>query len=462
MLDPRSYPRNIVWFVQADDGERDDDGEPSSDSQVDDQASEGSAVAIRLKRNDVQGPPQVYLLTCAHVVRQPGDGPSQFGPCYSRIRAWQPSWGYSSEDPTSGTLVSPVSDVLPTTTEVSEFYANPVQLEGHADWVLLQFADKKISEDQRRPVLQSWSDPTTADLRDARTCHVVGYPGGAAGFSPPGRIVEPSIPFEDTAFQREDDGLISLQGTGTRAGMSGGGIFDVESGELVGLHRSRDDLTLNLRGVSIHQIQTVLAANFTFQPPPKRFHWSGDWWRVWRWRDGWSAASKLAKCLATIGVALTLVLAIVGAMWYAFRSVTIEDVQLADPEKLGAIGESAGDVLPEFHRTFGQTVFIVTTTAFPRKMDAREYVLQSSDQRVRFQVIGVVEDSVGNKLAGKLIVTPREAGNPVTLTPERPKVTSKQRMRLLVGVIRPDKLWETDDLFEEHLQASLSLSERRP
>ncbi|MGV2341168.1 MAG UNVERIFIED_CONTAM: hypothetical protein LVR18_46675, partial [Planctomycetaceae bacterium] len=128
------YPRNVVWFIRADDGK--------------DSGSEGSAVAIRLKRKGLHGHvSKVYLLTCAHVVRKQRKGrEDSFGPRYERIRAWAPGWSFSKTDSTKGALVQPVEDVIPTTTNTREFYERPVELKSHADWVLLEFQDPTISE----------------------------------------------------------------------------------------------------------------------------------------------------------------------------------------------------------------------------------------------------------------------------------------------------------------------------
>lgn len=249
------YPRNCIWFVRADG--------------ANEESSEGSAIAVRLRRQNASGPPQIYLLTCAHVVRKPGQsGTAGFGSCYPRIRAWCPEWGFSAIDPESGTAVEPVSEIVPTQGAVDDFYACPTTVPGHADWILLRLCNSSIAEDQSLPTLRMWS---SAPAQPGRLHRIYGYPGGSLAFRAPQNKVIPNHPFVDLPTLGEtDEGLIAFQGLDTRSGMSGGGVFDVSSGELVGLHRSRDDLTANLHAVSIQQVRSVLDPTWELVPGKER------------------------------------------------------------------------------------------------------------------------------------------------------------------------------------------------
>ena len=256
MAEGIDYPRNIVWFIRAE--------EPKQS------ASEGSAVAIRLRRNgEIGGAGKLYLLTCAHVVRKRQGSDGEFGPCCQRIRAWAPGSSYSDTDEKIGVVVKPVQDVIPTSSNTKDFHQRPLKLEGHFDWVLLEFEDRNIAEPVDRPSLRQWQD---GDVQAGLVCSIIGYPGGSKSkhFTPPDPKAIPTLGFATVPVTRLQAGLVSFEGVETREGMSGGGVFDAETKTLVGLHRSRDDLTLNLQAVSISQIATIVEKEFSFESDAPR------------------------------------------------------------------------------------------------------------------------------------------------------------------------------------------------
>jgi hypothetical protein len=245
------YPSNAVWFLRA------------SESEI--AASEGSAVAVRLRRKGDAGPFQNYLLTCAHVIRK-ADRKEKLGPCYADIRAWQPGDGYNPVS--GGRKVMPVAAVLPAKcSDPTTFYQKAVDNIPNADWALLQFQDANTANDQELPVVHSFlREPPTPEFQ----CVVHGFPGGSTGFEghhgAKRNIVTPPQPLERPIVKSAIGGLVEFNGAQTRQGMSGGGVFATDSSTLVALHRAKDDLPQVLQAVSIHQITQVLKEIFEFAP----------------------------------------------------------------------------------------------------------------------------------------------------------------------------------------------------
>src|SRR5690606_25567894 len=93
-------------------------------------------------------------------------------------------------------------------------------------------------------------------------CYIIGYPGGAAGFEghdhAKNDTVRPSLPYGRQLVAAAGKGVIELQGSHSRSGMSGGGVFVAESRVFIGLHRERNDLVQQLHAVSSAQIIRVM------------------------------------------------------------------------------------------------------------------------------------------------------------------------------------------------------------
>ncbi len=203
------------------------------------------------------------MLTCSHVVRKGKETTKSLAHVTREFRAWAPEWAFSDVDPKSGVAVSPVEDIIPTASNTKDFHHRPLQLDGHSDWVLLEFEDRAISEPFDLPSVSNWR----TDKADyGRICTIIGYPGGSAELKPPARKVEPTLGFENVPIKQQEAGLIDFEGVQTRPGMSGGGVFDVDANTFVGLHRSRNDLALNLTAVAASQFARIISSAFEFSP----------------------------------------------------------------------------------------------------------------------------------------------------------------------------------------------------
>jgi hypothetical protein len=87
---------------------------------------------------------------------------------------------------------------------------------------------------------------------------VLGYPGGVAGLE---RGITQAVTSGPFFFRSETEGAVVITGSDTRPGMSGGGVFAVPywfgsirslTGvpQLIGIHRARNDQTLQCRSIS--------------------------------------------------------------------------------------------------------------------------------------------------------------------------------------------------------------------
>jgi hypothetical protein len=172
-------------------------------------------------------------------------------------------------------LVKAVSDVLPvTTSDAASFYHQSVDCTANADWVLLEFQDKITANDQGLPFVHSIIDGLPSVGTD---CMLHGFPGGSLGFAghegAKNNTVTPRQILEQPKVKLAAGGLVELTGDQTREGMSGGGVFEKDSGSLIALHRAKRVLALELHAVSLHQITCVLKERFEFEPAPER-EWS--------------------------------------------------------------------------------------------------------------------------------------------------------------------------------------------
>ena len=221
--------RETVWYVEA----------CTDDGTV---VAAGSAVAIRLKRDTADS--RLYLLTCAHVLRNKStiDGIKGFGPILSQFNVWAPQSSYENEKK-SARIVQ----------EACQLDRNdvPVEERGNAieDWALLELLD----EDDAKFSDLYWSNVSNRD----EVVTIWGYPGGRQSFR---KTVNPTYSPQDIRIRDtvETDGNLGLVGSETAEGMSGGAVMDI-SGNLVGLHRARFDQALQLHGISALKLREILS-----------------------------------------------------------------------------------------------------------------------------------------------------------------------------------------------------------
>lgn len=245
--------RDRVWYIEA----RACDAPDAFATE--DAASMGSAVLVEVEHLDEPRRVRRYLLTCAHVVRRRGG----VGTAWEEILCWRPGRGYTrtyagkrrcGEHP--DIFRARISPLSPCRGVEGEHPADILQAPD--DWVLLDVEEPAFQK-EGRPV--RWSGIDEDD-----EVYIVGYPGGAGLTKHPpgttiwttGSLVENHVsgPFQQR--RAPEPGMLSLSGVDeTRAGMSGGGIFDDE-GALVGLHRAADDMAMQRNAISALHIRDFL------------------------------------------------------------------------------------------------------------------------------------------------------------------------------------------------------------
>ncbi|MEM8669339.1 MAG: hypothetical protein AAGG48_17580 [Planctomycetota bacterium] len=252
MKEEFSYPDDTVWFLRAMEAEA--------------PVSEGSAIAVRLRRRGSDAPFRNFLITCAHVIRKEGASDDSFGACYAEIKAWRPGSGFNLD---GGKVVYPVTDLSPFG-DSPRVYEQEVGAVSNSDWVLLEFKDDALANAQHLATVQDWIDVIPSRGVE---CQVFGYPGGSKGFAGDANakenIVTPSLPYGHPVVTASMYGMVEFQGSDSRKGMSGGGVFTKELPyALVGIHRQRTDSNLQLHAVSAMQIRTILETKFEFPVAP--------------------------------------------------------------------------------------------------------------------------------------------------------------------------------------------------
>lgn len=269
--------RERVWYIEA----RACDTPDAFASE--DAASMGSAVLVEIEHRSDPRTVRRYLLTCAHVVRRKGGA----GAAWEEILCWRPGRGYTrthagkrrcGEHPDiHRARISPLSPCEGRTGELPA-----TMLHAPDDWVLLDIEDPAFQK-EGRPV--HWD---TID-EDAEV-YIVGYPGGAGLVKHPpgtsiwttGSLVENLVSGPFRQQRAPEAGMLSLSGVDeTRAGMSGGGIFDPH-GALVGLHRAADDMAMQRNAIAIQHIRDFLDTRRNAGPtePAREPMLDRKWWPV--------------------------------------------------------------------------------------------------------------------------------------------------------------------------------------
>ncbi len=229
------YPRNTVWFIEA---KSDGSGQSKARSQ------HGSAIAVRLSNSETQEPKN-YLLTCLHVVcrieREKSNGVVTDLETLNHISCWPPGHGFNDSQRLEAKLAFETqipTDMLGRKLLIGE------------DWVLLEVSEPSF---QKVPVARAWDDPV--EPLSSKQCDIIGYPAGSEGFAK--GIVE-SLHLKKIPISREGgDFYLTVDGDGTREGMSGGGVF-TDSGILIGVHRSAQAPTNALYAVRTRDIRDEL------------------------------------------------------------------------------------------------------------------------------------------------------------------------------------------------------------
>lgn len=235
------YPSSSVWYIRV-----------SSKGET----GQGSGVGIRLRKKGQPGTEETYILTCAHVVRREVKDKPELGPVHENIGVYPAGYGYNEAD---GIRVVPVTSVTPLKTfAAGSFYNQPVQDFENADWALLAFTEPKWTNSRTSHSLaRHWY---RQDLEQGQQCVIAGYPEGKMGFAGSDNgndnIVRPKPGYNPQTVEKVVDNIITFDGTHSRRGMSGGGVFrkDAENYSLCGLHRARYDEMLQLKAVSVQSI----------------------------------------------------------------------------------------------------------------------------------------------------------------------------------------------------------------
>jgi hypothetical protein len=263
------FPENTVWFVRA---------IPAGSMPV-----EGSAVAIRLQRvvsqpdGSKQGDPntaRTYLLTCAHVLRGKaswhqegkveGTGYGAIAPETS-IKVWPPGVGLTDDQ---AKAVRVCRDLR----RINEREILVEQRNSHVeDWVVLELVDDNAAQEDGL-FSDDWFGPTykESSLLGVGDCYwPIGYPGGNDSLR--NGITHPTNS-RLISLRGESEGLLLLTGDEARPGMSGGGVFSRRTflgvvplpwsrPRLAGIHRARDDDTMQLQALSARKIRSFIESD---------------------------------------------------------------------------------------------------------------------------------------------------------------------------------------------------------
>ncbi|TWU09743.1 trypsin-like peptidase domain-containing protein [Allorhodopirellula heiligendammensis] len=256
------YPSSSVWYIHV---------------QTNGETGQGSGVGIRLRKKGQPGTEETYILTCAHVVRRSGKSDQELGPKHERIWGQPAGYGY---DPSGGFSLQMVATVTPLSTyAAASFYEQPVADVESADWALLKFDDPAWSNCRDAKLIAgTWA---SQELATGDECVISGYPEGHKGFSGflngNDHTVRPKPGYNIQKVEKIANSLVTFDGTGSRSGMSGGGVF--RTGEsnhaLSGLHRARYDARLQLKALSARSILQRLD-ELGYEPVEVSLHKSPD------------------------------------------------------------------------------------------------------------------------------------------------------------------------------------------
>jgi endonuclease G len=276
----REHADGAVWYVEARplhevEGKLRAPPEPSL---------AGSGVVVRLEvlgreeggeRWQPSEPPvyRRYLLTCAHVVR--GHDGQGWGPLLDEVLCWRAGSRYQHW--LVPEVARPGGDARAVGAHRAQAAIAPLppgpvaaaEATSHNDWILLAVDDGPSGPFGSAPAVGAWAAVGTRRRwrwrRRGGDLAVVGYPGGAASWAHNDEVVPHTS--EGFSVKREAAGAVLLRGPDeTRAGMSGGPVFDRRGG-FVGIHRAANDRTMERHLVPAERIRSWLEEN-GYRPAP--------------------------------------------------------------------------------------------------------------------------------------------------------------------------------------------------
>jgi hypothetical protein len=219
-------PRCYVWQIEA-----------FQDRNPQESSSQGSGVIVALRKKGEQRF-RNYLITCAHVVKDPSKPSSPLKsnivihPSGHGFIPYKPgdAWPEAEDD---GIFTGKVWDML----QRPDGAWNASERSQESDWVLID-----VSEDsfQKQPAVRFSNPKKTKGNLD-----VIGYPNGISGLKTGNQLLPKWS--KGLRLERASNQPLMLKldgGDATGRGMSGGGLFD-SSGDLAGIYigQEREDET---------------------------------------------------------------------------------------------------------------------------------------------------------------------------------------------------------------------------
>lgn len=224
---------DLLWYIESE--------------RTDGIVQSGTGIRVRLKAPG-NSEFQNFVLTCLHVIYEFDEfhRPKTLEP--GRVKCWPEGGVYDERYGMAAAVMA----------QAAAFRVPAQSLTPENDWVLLSLDEQRAAEFHRnnRPVVLR-----ETVVEKGESYLVYGYPDGAAKFksvqSISGEIkVQATRSAEMTLFHRTS-AAFRLEGTGTRAGMSGGAVFD-SRGAITGLLRAGFDAQLDREVVSIGWIVNEL------------------------------------------------------------------------------------------------------------------------------------------------------------------------------------------------------------
>ena len=254
-----THVKEVVWYVEA-----------RSTKDVNEAPRMGSAVAIELKLGSGDTT-RKYLLSCAHIFFC-----SKSNTWFPEIICQKHANGYSHldyrkddcwpnhNDKNEGLFLARINNALSAKTIDEKGNSVDIQNQPGQDWVILEVLNegfqelkviRSVFEIQPRTWTLRKSSTSESESTDAlpaaaddgidsggrkRKVWPVGYPYGKSSWKN-GDLIECFISNNPLVCKRmsRSPQILMMQGSETRAGMSGGGLF-TNKGSLAGLHRSSE------------------------------------------------------------------------------------------------------------------------------------------------------------------------------------------------------------------------------
>jgi S1-C subfamily serine protease len=254
-------PKNTVWYIEARPwvGRRDNPGFAQARP-----VSMGSGVLVTLALDNSKPKTRTYILTCAHVIRDWKDDL-----LLEDIICYPPRTGFIKTSGDSRKSGEGIASALPA--KVSKYSPcqgklapRPYELKSDpaSDWALLEINQSPVHQQPSAYALYEGA------FSENQLFEVIGFPSGALTWKN-GDLVYATSARTLRPRMYSEPGMIDYYGPEeTRAGMSGGGLFD-KNGFLVGIHRFTTDAVMKRGGIRADTISKHLkkAHNLVFSPP---------------------------------------------------------------------------------------------------------------------------------------------------------------------------------------------------